>query len=35
VTTPQLVADACMDAALEHSATRLRDDALIVVLQRD
>lgn len=32
--TAQMLADRCMDAALAHSGTRLRDDALVVVLQR-
>ena len=30
---PQAVADACIDAALAHSNTRLRDDALALVLR--
>ncbi len=33
-TGPQAIADACVDAALDHSSARLRDDALAIVLQR-
>ena len=33
-TSPQAIADACVDAALDHSSARLRDDALAIVLQR-
>ena len=32
---PQRVADALVDAALEHSGRRLNDDALVVVLRKD
>ena len=32
---PQRVADALIDAALEHSHGRLKDDALVVVLRKD
>lgn len=32
---PQCVADALVDAALEHSNRRLRDDALVVVLRKN
>ena len=32
---PQRVADALVDAALEHSGGRLNDDALVVVLRKD
>jgi len=31
----QRVADAIVDAALEHSGARLSDDALVVVLRKD
>ncbi|MEZ5224249.1 MAG: PP2C family protein-serine/threonine phosphatase [Ilumatobacteraceae bacterium] len=34
VAGPQPIADACLDAALAHSNTRLRDDAMVVVLQQ-
>lgn len=33
--TPQRVADALVDAALEHAGRRLSDDALVVVLRKD
>jgi len=33
--SPQLVANALVDAALEHSGGRLNDDALVVVLRKD